>query len=158
MLKIESSLALRNAILELEQTREAEGKALRRQFDFAYESAKPVNLIKKAFTDLSFLNKIESNTVNVSALHAGGYVSKKLIVGTSASPFRKLLHSVLMLAVTKAVEQKPEVLKSGIVTVFEIVKSVILPGSPKVAKRPLPNEMKFEFLIKGFRKPGVTKP
>jgi hypothetical protein len=43
---------------------------------------------------------------------ATGYLSKKIIIGTSANIFRKLIGSVLQLGVTSAVSQHPDTIKS----------------------------------------------
>lgn len=51
MEKISTSTELRAAILYLESKQFAEGIELREQFKLAYESLKPINLIKSVFVE-----------------------------------------------------------------------------------------------------------
>jgi hypothetical protein len=46
MEKINSESDLRGAIIQLENKKDEEGKMLKKEFHLAYESIKPVNIIK----------------------------------------------------------------------------------------------------------------
>ena len=112
MEKINSSAFLRAAILELEVKQTTEGKALKEQYLNAYESVKPINLVKNTFREITASPELKDELLNTSLGLATGYISKLLFQGTSHSPLRKLFGTVLMFSVTNAVARHPEAVKS----------------------------------------------
>lgn len=119
MQKINSATGLRTEIIRLESKRADEEKMLKEQFHLAYESMKPINLIKSTFKNAVASGKeaiaspnLKENVLNISAGLATGYLSKLLFVGASHSPLRKLLGFALQFGITKAVAKNPETIKS----------------------------------------------
>jgi len=112
MEKISSENDLKAAILHLESKQTEEGKILKMQYLQAYESMKPINIIKSTFKEVSASPALKDELFNISVGLAAGYVSKILFQGTSHSPLRKLFGTVLMFGITNAVAKHPEVVKS----------------------------------------------
>lgn len=112
MQKINSSGSLRSAILELEAVQEVQGKILKEELHQAYESIKPINLIKSTFKEVAESPEIKEKLLNTAVGLGAGYVSKKLFEGVSHGPLRKLLGTVLMFGITQAVAKNPEAVKS----------------------------------------------
>ena len=123
MQKISSATGLRNAILQLESKQVEEVKMLKKQFQIVYESIKPVNLFKSAFKEIAESRDLKDNILNTSVGLAAGYISKVLFEGTSKSPLKKLLGSVLMYGITNLVAKNPEPVKSLGKKFLEIIRS-----------------------------------
>lgn len=112
MQKINSAAALRGAIAQLEIAHAEEGKMLKQQFHLAYESIKPMNLIKSTFKEAVESPELKDNIINTSVGLATGYLSKLLFVNVSHSPVRKLLGIALQFGITQVVAKNPEAVKS----------------------------------------------
>jgi hypothetical protein len=112
MEKINSEISLKAAIAQLEIKQAAEVIALREQYLRAYESVKPVNLIKNTFHDVTASPELKDEIINTSIGLATGYVGKLLFQGASHSPVRKLFGTILMFGITNAITKHPEVVKS----------------------------------------------
>ena len=112
MQNITSVAELRNAIrfLEAEQTRQAQ--LLREQSYLVYERLKPINLLRKALQDLSSSPLLIDNIFSTATGLASGYLSKKLLIGSSGNLFRKLIGSILQFGVTMAISRRPDLIKS----------------------------------------------
>ena len=121
MQKKDLSDDLRKTILVLENRQAAEGKILKEQFLLAYESIKPINLIKNTVKEVAELNDIKDNIINTSVGLATGFVSKRLFVGSSHNPFKKLFGTVLMFGITNIVSKNAETIKTigrGLITII----------------------------------------
>ena len=112
MEEINSEAALKAAIIRLEIKQADERKVLREQYLLAYESIKPINLIKSTFKEATASPELKEEILNTSIGLAAGYASKVLFQGASHSPVRKLFGTVLMFGITNAVTKHPEVVKS----------------------------------------------
>jgi hypothetical protein len=112
MEKITSATGLKNAILLLETDQTIQGQLLKEQFNFAYESFKPVNLIKSTVKDLASSPYLIDNILATTICIATGFLSRKIFVGSSGNLFRKLLGSFLQAGVTNTVSQHPDAIKS----------------------------------------------
>ncbi|MBK5286811.1 MAG: hypothetical protein JJE25_15580 [Bacteroidia bacterium] len=122
--------ALHEAITLLEIIRAEELKSLKQQFHLTYESLKPFNLIKSTFKDAVASGKealaspdLKDNVLNTSVGLAAGYLSKRLFVGVSNSPLRKILGFALQFGITTFVAKNPEGIKSFGKGLVNIVKS-----------------------------------
>jgi hypothetical protein len=112
MQKINSATGLRDAILQLESRQAEEGKMLKAQFYLAYDSLKPINLIKSTFKATAASRDLKENILNTAVGLAAGYLSKLLFEGVANSPIKKLLGSALMLGITNIVAKNPDTVKS----------------------------------------------
>ena len=121
MQKINSASTLRDAIVAMELEHAEEGKQLKQQFHIAYESIKPLNLIKSAWKDVVGSQELKNGLVDTSVELFAGYFSKLLFVNASHSRLRKVLGVALQVGVTNLVTKNPELFKSigkGLFTVL----------------------------------------
>jgi hypothetical protein len=94
---------LREAIMVLEERRKEESALLKRQFEVAYESVKPINLVRSTLKDLVTSDGLKTDVLNSTIGLAAGVVSRSLFVGFSGNPLRKLVGTMVMFGVTKLV-------------------------------------------------------
>ncbi len=109
---ITSRAQLKNAIKVLEIEQAIERHLLKEHAHGVYESFKPVNLLKSTLRDITSSSSLMDNIVSTSLGLAGGYLSKKIVVGTSDNVGRKLFGSVVQFGVTNLIAQNPEAIKS----------------------------------------------
>ena len=124
MQKINSADNLRQAILELETKQTGEGKILKQQFQLAYESVKPINLIKSTFKEVTASQDLKDNLLNTTVGITAGYLSKKLFEGVSNNPLKKLLGTALMFGITNAVAKNPDAVKAAAKGIFKIISEL----------------------------------
>ncbi|MDZ4823680.1 MAG: hypothetical protein SH856_09485 [Flavobacteriales bacterium] len=112
MQSINSDTDLRAAILRLEARQQKEGKMLKEQFDLAYESIKPINLIKNTFKEVVASGDLKDQILNSSVGLTAGLISKKIFERGTGNPIKKLIGTAIMFGVKRVVAQHPEVIKS----------------------------------------------
>jgi hypothetical protein len=120
-----SEAELRAAILRLESTQVVEARILREQFQMAYESVKPINLIKSTLKEVGGSKDITDSLLNASVGLAAGYASKVLFQGVSHSPLRVLFGTVLQFGITSVVAKNPEAVKAVVSGVYKIISSKV---------------------------------
>lgn len=84
---------------------------MREQLRLAYESIKPVNLVKSALKEAVSSQELKDHVLNAAVGLTAGYLSRKLFTGDESSPFKRLLGAILSLGVTMAVAKNPEEVK-----------------------------------------------
>lgn len=131
---INSEAELRAAILRLESTQAIEKKILKEQFNLAYESVKPINLIKSTFKEVAASTEIKDNLLNAGIGIGVGYVTKVVFQGASHSPLRKLFGTVLEFGIANTVAKNPEVVKSVAKGIFKIIRSGVLTNNAQPNK------------------------
>jgi hypothetical protein len=112
MKKITSVSELRNEISLLEKKKKDDAVLLKKEIHLVFESLKPVNLVKSTFNELTASPEIKGNILNVALGHVTGYLSKKIIVGATRNPLKKLFGAVLQIGVAKIVTKNSEGIKS----------------------------------------------
>jgi hypothetical protein len=112
MENINSESSLKNAIFLLEVRQKEEEKMLKEQFHLAYESIQPLNIIKNTLKGAAESTEIKDNILNTSVGLAAGFVSKKLFVSVSHSPFKNLLGTAILVGMTNLVTKNPNTIKS----------------------------------------------
>ena len=112
MQNINSAAELKDAIQLLEAEQSIKGQLLREQLFLTYEGLKPVNLLKNALKEISSTPYLIDNISGTAMGLLGGFLSKKIFVGTSGNLIRKLFGSVLQIGVTNLVTQNSEIIKS----------------------------------------------
>ncbi|HTA83810.1 MAG TPA: hypothetical protein VK783_12775 [Bacteroidia bacterium] len=104
---------LKESISLLEQKQIKELIVLKEQFHRVYESLKPINQIKGALHGIATMpdikNAIISNVIGLTT----GYLSKKVVVGGSHNPLKKLLGIFLQFAVANTVLKHSGIIKTG---------------------------------------------
>jgi hypothetical protein len=132
MQNITTVAELKNAIRILEDEQSVKEQLLKEQFYITYESLKPLNLLKATLKDLSSSPYMIENIVGSAVGLATGYVSKKIVVGSSANIIRKLIGSVLQFGITNLVAQHPDAIKS----ISQYIIQHIFTKKKKKAKNP----------------------
>ncbi len=112
MEKITTIEQLKKEIILLEIKQAHERALLNEQFQITYESLKPANLIKKTISDLVHTPDLKGGILSTVASIAAGYLSKKVVVGSSPGPVKSLLGSALQMLVTKFVSNKAESMRA----------------------------------------------
>ena len=112
MENITCAAELKIAIKQLELERDIQGQVLKEEFFHAYESLKPVNILKNTLNDISTSPLLIDNMLGSSVGLVTGYLSKLITVGATHNPFKKAIGSVLQFGVTNFIAQHPDAIKS----------------------------------------------
>ena len=119
-MEIRSIKELQAAIAELENKKLVQKELLVEQFHETYEHFKPINLIKNAFNNFEFDSSSIGSTLTSAAISAGaGLLSKKLLVGRSGNPFKKLLGWAIELGVANIVAKNSGSIKDGFMSLLK---------------------------------------
>lgn len=94
------------AIEELERKRNMQYEEIKLQLTATYESIKPINLIKQGFQDLKESPEVKSSLFQSLLSIAGGYISKKILIGKTNSIFKTILGYALQYGVTNFISKK----------------------------------------------------
>lgn len=97
---------LDRAIAELELQRTLKFLELKQQLNLTYESIKPINILKQSLVDFKESTDVKSNLFQSVISIAGGYFSKKLLVGKSHSTFKKIVGYIVQYGVTNFISKK----------------------------------------------------
>ena len=124
MQTINSSSGLKAAILQLESQWAKERKVMKADFYLAYESVKPINLIKSTFREVVESQDLSDDIISTAAGLTAGYLSQTLFEGVSHSPLKKLFGTVLMYGVTNLVAKHPETVKSVGGGILNLIRSL----------------------------------
>ncbi len=99
---------LREAIQLLKQKQVEDLVELKDQYYQTYESLKPVNIIKNAFGQMAnsseFKGNILSNVIGITT----GYLTKKVLVGSTHNPVKRILGTLLQFVITNVVTKRTE--------------------------------------------------
>jgi hypothetical protein len=109
---ITSTARLKTAIESLEAEQALKLQLLKEQSFAAYESLRPANLFRSALNDISSSPYLIDNIIGTALGLAGGYFSKRLVVGSSVNKVRKLFGLILQFGITNTVAHHAETLKS----------------------------------------------
>jgi hypothetical protein len=112
MKTINSYKEIKYSIQLLEAERHAKGQLLREQFLTTYDSFKLINIINSTIKDISSSPDLTDNIVGTATGIASGYITKKIIVGSSNNMFRKILGTAIQLGVTNFVAKHPDTIKN----------------------------------------------
>lgn len=127
MKKEDLSMELNEAIHQLEKKQAVERQLLKEQFHDAYESVKPINLIKNTIKEISETKDLKDHIINTALGLSAGYLSKMIFVGMSKNPMKKMLGNALMIGISNLVIKHPEVVKSVGISIFRMIRNKINP-------------------------------
>ena len=85
---------------------------LKEQLLATYQSLKPLNILKNTLKDAVTSPGIIGDILGTTVGLATGYLSKKVMVGTSHNMFRKIIGSILQFGVTNVVARHPDDIKT----------------------------------------------
>jgi hypothetical protein len=97
---------LSQTILLLEQKKAEELQSLQQQYLVIYEGVKPLNLVKNALNKMTTSPELKHNILNTVIGLSTGYISKKLLLGSTHNPIKRILGTVLQFAVTNLVARR----------------------------------------------------
>ncbi|MDY0102709.1 MAG: hypothetical protein RBS07_07195 [Lentimicrobium sp.] len=103
---------LQEAIQFLEEEQAFKLQLLKEDFQQAYESLKPANLIKNTLKEVSASPYLINNLLIATVGLAAGYVSKKAITGRSHNILIRSLGVMLQFGITNLIAFNPKVIKS----------------------------------------------
>jgi hypothetical protein len=109
--RITSVEALKSAIRVMEVEHQIKEAELKKQFYVVYESLKPVSIIRNTLRGL-FSSSYSEDFSGTAVGAAGGYLVKKILVGSSGSLLRKLIGTALQIGMTSFASHKSDVIKS----------------------------------------------
>ena len=112
MQKITNATDLKMAILQLEDKQAAEWPLLKNQFHATYEGFKLINILKSTFKEGVSSPDLVTNTLKAAVGLATGFVTKKLLVGKTINPFKKILGIIVEMVVAKNVAENADSIKS----------------------------------------------
>ncbi|MHC1731432.1 MAG: hypothetical protein AB9888_05355 [Bacteroidales bacterium] len=100
---ISSIAELRNSIQLLEIEHAANGKQLKAQFYAAYETFKPVNLLRSTLKDITSSPNMVDNILGTSLGLAAGLASNLLFKGLAGPGIRRVISPILQSGITSFV-------------------------------------------------------
>lgn len=104
--------SLNELIILQELKYDTELELLKEQFHIAYESIKPVNLIKSVLHEVTASPEIKNDMAsNVIGLGTG-FLSKKLLVDGSHSPIKRVIGTVVQFAIANLVSKHSDTIKT----------------------------------------------
>ena len=112
MYQITTISDLKEAILELEAEQIIKEKLFKEQLYLTCQNLRPANLLKNAFKEIISSSFLKENLLGTATGLATGYLSKKIIIGTSANILRKLFGTFLEFGVANIISQHPDTVKS----------------------------------------------
>jgi hypothetical protein len=99
---------LQEAIQLLKMQQAGQLDLLKEQYRNTYEHLKPINILKRSFNQLTstadFKGSVVSNIVGIGT----GYLTKKVLLGSTPNIFKKVLGTLLQLAITNVVTKRTE--------------------------------------------------
>lgn len=110
MQKNNAALELRKSIQLIENEQIVKGQELKEQFVLTLESM-PLNLIETVIKDITSPSNSRDSILATVAGMASGYISKKIVVGTSDSIGRKFMGKILQIGVANVVANHSEDIK-----------------------------------------------
>lgn len=102
---------LNEAIIVLQERRTKELESLREHLNVTYESLKPVNFIKSTFKEVSASPEIKNNILGHVIGIGTGFIVKRLWVGSSHSPVKRILGVIVQFGIASFVSKHSDDIK-----------------------------------------------
>ena len=119
MQKITSVTALKDAIGQLEEKQTVSKQVLKTQLQLTVESLRPINLLRstinEAFSSPNFVDSMLGAAVGQTA----GYVSKKMVVGSTRNPIIRLFGSVLQTGIAALLTTYGDTIKETAIIILK---------------------------------------
>ena len=112
MENISSVDGLKNAIQILEVEQAEKLKRLKEQSLLSIEIIKPMNLLKSAVKDMVSSPRVFDSMLETGLGLATGFLTKKLIIGSSVNIIRRLIGGALQLGITSVATRNSGLIKS----------------------------------------------
>ena len=111
MEKINQTEILKETILLMKMKQAEELVQLKDQYHYTIESLKPLNLIKNAFGLMATSPEIKGNILNNIVGMTTGYLTKKVLLGSTHNPIKRILGTMLQFVITNVVTKHSEASK-----------------------------------------------
>ena len=118
MQKITNIEELRASILLLKAQQVNEGILLKEEFKITYNKLKPINLLKGFLKDVTSDPDLKENLLGTTMGIAAGYLSKKVAVGSTHNPIKKILGTLIQVGVTSIVSKNADGIKAVALNLF----------------------------------------
>lgn len=122
MRQLKSTEELKAAILELQAVRATEAQMMKERLNQTFESLKPANLLKNAVHEVESSPQLQDKLLTTGVALTVGQLSKFIFQRTSNSPFKRLIGSAIMLGVTNAIAQNPQVVRNIGLVLMNLLK------------------------------------
>ena len=116
---------LNRDILLLEMRRKDDLRALKDEVQNAFESLKPINLIKNTFKGVTESPDIRDGVGKAAIGMASGFLAKKLLFGFSGNPLTKLAGMAAQAIVTNLAAKNSDKIQESGKDIFNLIKSFI---------------------------------
>ena len=103
---------LKELIAELEIKKQAQELELKQTIKKTVERFKPSNIVKNVWNQVTSSPEIKENLVDNGLGLAAGLVSRKILVGNTANPIRKLLGSLAQYGISNIVANHADPIKT----------------------------------------------
>lgn len=108
----DNSLLLKERISFLADRQSQQIVLLKEQAHITFESLKPINFLKDTIIDFTSQSDLKQNVFDGITGVTTGFLSKKLIVGTTNSPVKKLVGTLLQVGITALVTKNSSKIKA----------------------------------------------
>lgn len=95
----------------LQEKRVKELELLKEHLNITYESLKPINFIKSTLNEVVSSPEIQSNMANNAIGIGTGFLLRKLWVGRSNNPVKRLVGTLVQFAIANAVVKHADTIK-----------------------------------------------
>lgn len=124
MKNISTTISLNETILRLEKQKDENLKELKEQFNYTYESLKPINIIKSIFKEITQSPDLRGNISSAAIGIASGYLMKGIVFGSSMNPVSKLAGILFQSVVTNLAAKNSDSIKATGETIIEKIVSL----------------------------------
>ena len=114
MQKINTISELRDEIRLLEGKQSIQVQAMKEQFINVRESLRPVNLLKTTFKEVVSSPDLASNILNAAVGLSAGIISKRMFVGSTHNPIKRLFGTLLEAGVATVITTKGDSIRNSI--------------------------------------------
>lgn len=111
---------LNEKILLLKNTQATQLKLLTQQLDATYQSLRPINLLKTTLHEVATAPELKTTLINNAIGLTMGYLSKKIITGSSHNPMIKMGGLLLQFTIANIASKHPEAIKAAGKNIFKI--------------------------------------
>lgn len=118
MKSITTSEELKFAIKTLELQQADEFFLLKEQFDKTKEGFKLSNIIKSTFKEVVSTPDLKTDAIKAAIGFTSGMLAKKLMIGKTINPFKKLLGIIVEMTVANKVIKNADDIKSAGTSIF----------------------------------------
>ncbi len=126
---------MQEAITLLEKRRTAEQQLLKADLLILFETMQPVNMLRKALHGGTSGKEGKGNLLFTMVGLTAGYLAKRFVARVTKSPFKQLAGDAVMVSVTNAIENHPDLVVSAGKAIMNIFRRKHLADSPATGQR-----------------------